>query len=93
MQKNVAAKVHFIGIVQRVGFRATVKMHASAAGLHGTVCNLPSGEVEMIVEGEKSQIEQLIEQIQRFPGAGKVTDIQVTWLMPEHHFTHFSIEN
>ncbi len=52
------AKIY--GLVQQVGFRASVKRKALERGLAGTVRNLSDGSVEIIIVGEKSVLDQLL---------------------------------
>ena len=57
------AHILYSGRVQGVGFRYTVRMFASRLGLVGWVKNLTDSRVEVIVEGNKKDIEQLIESV------------------------------
>ena len=53
--------VHFLvrGRVQGVGFRWFVHREAAELGLHGTVRNTDSGEVEVVVAGAPEPIAEL----------------------------------
>lgn len=55
--------VYAEGIVQGVGFRGFCMMHAQQLGLTGSVTNLPSGLVEIQVQGEEKRIEQFLETV------------------------------
>ena len=57
------AHILYSGRVQGVGFRYTAKDFASDLGVSGWVKNLPDGRVEILAEGEKKLIEELIRQI------------------------------
>lgn len=57
--------IYFSGQVQGVGFRYTARSIANRHPLAGFVRNLPDGRVEMIVEGEESQIDDLIDEISK----------------------------
>lgn len=59
----IRAHVIYSGTVQGVGFRYTVQRYAMNLNLKGWVKNLPSGDVEMIVDGSKDKIDQLCEDI------------------------------
>ncbi|MEE9398852.1 MAG: acylphosphatase, partial [Dehalococcoidales bacterium] len=48
------------GLVQGVFFRAFVVELASELGVTGYVRNLPRGNVEVLAEGERKQLEKLI---------------------------------
>jgi acylphosphatase len=53
----------FSGRVQGVGFRITAIHSASDLALGGTVRNTDEGDVELVVEGETSQIDVLVERL------------------------------
>ncbi|CDR34433.1 acylphosphatase [Criblamydia sequanensis] len=48
------------GKVQGVFFRATTKKHADQLGLFGSVKNLSDGSVEIIAQGPKEKLEELL---------------------------------
>lgn len=60
----VQAHIFFSGTVQGVGFRYTTHQMASSLNLKGWVKNLPDGRVEILVEGPKSEIEDLCKRIE-----------------------------
>jgi acylphosphatase len=86
--------VHMIvhGRVQGVGFRFFVREQATRLGVKGWVKNLPDGTVEIEAQGEKSQLEKLIDQVKQGPSFGNVDDININWKSPESSFSSFSIE-
>ncbi len=56
------------GRVQGVGFRAVTKRVADRKGLQGSVRNLPDGNVEIILVGPRTVLEQLIHDLtESFP--------------------------
>lgn len=64
--KNIVRKhLLFYGRVQGVGFRYYSVYKARELGLTGWVENLPSGSVEMEVQGEKEKIDELIAFLDR----------------------------
>lgn len=68
------------GIVQGVYFRAFVDRHAQALGLTGYVRNIThSGAVEVEAEGEKAELERLIEHLHQGPRAARVDKVDVRW--------------
>lgn len=67
------------GVVQGVGFRFFVDRKAREYGLCGWVRNLPRGEVEIEVEGEKGMIEDFIKEIKIGPRMASVAGIVVRW--------------
>ena len=60
---TAAKNVIFSGTVQGIGFRFTVSRIATRYDLAGYVKNLPDGSVEMLVQGENSEIECLVEDV------------------------------
>lgn len=77
MRKRMVAVVS--GRVQNVGYRAFVLRYARALGLSGTVRNLPSGQVEVIAEGDEKTLNQLLTLLRQGPPAARVTDVSVQW--------------
>ena len=56
----VARHVLYEGRVQGVGFRYTASRLAARHGVAGTVRNLPTGEVELMAEGEPERVEAFL---------------------------------
>ena len=56
---------HFSGRVQGVGFRYTVNHAATRYDVRGYVKNLPDRRVELVMEGEASEMNQLVDEIKR----------------------------
>jgi len=77
MRKKMVALVS--GRVQNVGYRAFVLRYARALGVSGTVRNLPSGQVEVIAEGDEKTLNQLLTLLKQGPPAARVTDVLVQW--------------
>ena len=60
----IRAHVFYSGIVQGVGFRYTVCRYAIPLHLTGWVRNLPDGRVELLAEGSREKIEELLERVE-----------------------------
>ena len=60
------------GRVQGVGFRWFVREEARRLGLAGWVRNLPSGEVEVLAEGEAAAVASLSEALSKGPPGARV---------------------
>lgn len=58
-----AKKITFIGRVQGVGFRYSVRELAKGFIVVGNVKNLADGSVEMIVQGEDDEVSEFITEI------------------------------
>ena len=67
------------GNVQGVFYRASCQDVAVKYGLSGWVRNLPSGEVGVLVQGEKEKIEKLIEWCKKGPPNARVEEVKVKW--------------
>jgi acylphosphatase len=83
------ARVH--GLVQGVGFRAFVIRRAQALGLTGWVANLSGGGVEVVAEGPRPQLSQLLGDLQQGPRAAEVEQVEAEWLTPTSEFTQFRV--
>jgi acylphosphatase len=74
----VRAHVFFTGTVQGVGFRYTCRSYADELGLNGWVKNLADGRVELMAEGPRETVEELLKKIDRhFDGYIRNKDIDV----------------
>ena len=67
------------GNVQGVGYRAFVQRHALDLGLSGYAENLADGRVEVVVEGQKSELEYLLVKLKLGPTHAYVNDLEVSW--------------
>ena len=87
------ARAHIIvkGIVQGVGFRYFAYRHALMFQLKGWVANLPNGNVEVEVEGEKSNLHAYIKELRIGPRFANVHDVIVTWKEYQDQFNSFDI--
>jgi acylphosphatase len=61
----VCKRVIYSGHVQGVGFRYTAQSLAAGYPIAGYVRNLPSGEVEMVAEGESDSVEAFLAAVAR----------------------------
>ena len=67
------------GLVQGVNFRYFVQRSAESLGVTGYVCNLDDGNVEVVAEGEKDRLDQLIAKLEVGPRAARVERVEVKW--------------
>jgi len=84
-------QVHFSGHVQGVGFRYTVQRLALGFDVTGWVKNLSDGRVEMLIEGERGELEAFQAAI---PNAGLrrfIRDTQSDWSDGTGEFRGFEI--
>ena len=87
------ARAHILvtGHVQGVFFRKSVMDLARTLHLTGWVRNLRDGNVEVVVEGEKTQLEELIEFCHEGPLGAKVREVAVEWSNFRGEFRGFQI--
>ncbi len=80
------------GRVQGVYFRYFVRNAARGLGLKGYVCNLASGDaVEIKAEGQKPQLDRLLEQLKTGPPGASVRSVEIDWLDYTGQFDSFGI--
>jgi len=72
----VCKRVLYSGRVQGVGFRYTTQALAAGHPVAGHVRNLPSGEVELVAEGEADAVEAFLAAVARRM-AGYITSTTV----------------
>jgi len=84
------AHVFIKGRVQGVFCRRFTKRQAKALGLSGWVKNLPNGQVEVKLAGDKKQIKKAIAKLRQGPRLAKVENIEIFWQEPEE-FSGFEI--
>jgi acylphosphatase len=86
----LAATVY--GRVQGVYFRYFIRNVARRLSLKGYVRNLASGDaVEVQAEGEKPQLDRLLEQLKAGPPGAWVKRLEVNWSDYSGQFTDFNI--
>lgn len=84
-------RIRIIGRVQGVFFRQEMKHRADSLNVKGWVRNREDGSVEAVLEGEKQEIESLIEFSKRGPSRALVTDVKVKSENYRDEFTEFRI--
>ena len=80
------------GRVQGVGFREYVSRRARVAGLSGYACNLPDGRsVEVMAEGPRGALEELLRHLQEGPRMSRVNAVDVEWSVATGEFHGFGV--
>jgi acylphosphatase len=87
----VQAHVIVSGMVQGVGFRYFVLHLARRLGLSGWVRNLHTGEVELEAEGQRLQVETLVEELWTGNPHASVRNVQVDWRASSGKYTGFDV--
>lgn len=71
------AHVFVSGFVQGVGYRHFVRKNAKKLGLRGFVINLPDGRVEAVFEGDKKEVDKMVNICRKGPFISSVKGIEV----------------
>jgi acylphosphatase len=71
------------GFVQGVGFRLAIERAARSRSLAGWVRNCPDGTVEAVFEGEREDVEALVDFSRRGPRGAEVERVDVAGESPE----------
>ncbi|MBI2981651.1 MAG: acylphosphatase [Deltaproteobacteria bacterium] len=77
--EKVGAHLWISGRVQGVCYRAWTEEVANSLQLTGWVRNLPTGDVESLLEGEKSRVEEMIQKCRQGPTTARVKEVRVEW--------------
>jgi acylphosphatase len=67
------------GNVQGVGFRYFIQWKARQLGLRGWVRNNDDGTVELVAEGPRPELEQLMMAAEEGPRTARVQRVEVQW--------------
>ena len=89
---EVRAEIVVNGLVQGVGFRYFVMREAQKLELKGFVKNLYSGEVLTVIEGEKTNAEEMVQKLKVGPIHASVKSFKVDWQEPKNEFTDFEVK-
>ncbi len=88
---NIRAHVFVSGRVQGVFFRVETRYEAIKRNITGWIRNTSEGRVEAIFEGERRDVEKLIEFCRMGPSGAQVTKIDVQWKKYAGAFADFKI--
>ncbi len=91
VQEKTRAEITVRGIVQGVNFRWFTQRRASELNLTGYVMNMPDGSVNAVVEGARSDIQELFETLRVGPSAAVVENVNVEWRAPSGEFDRFEV--
>lgn len=87
-----SANVIVSGKVQGVYYRKFTQENATRLGLVGFARNLPDGRVEVVAEGSRTALEELIRLLRQGPAFARVEDVDVRWSSPSGAFPDFGIK-
>ena len=88
---KVKAHMCVSGSVQGVFFRSETRRKARRNTVTGWIRNLPDGRVEAVFEGEKENVEKLIEFCKRGPPGARVTKTKVVFEIYSGEFVDFQL--
>ncbi len=90
MEELVSVHAIVYGRVQGVFFRSFVEEQAQYLDLKGYVRNLPSGDVEVVAEGERERVEKLVEYLKVGPPVARVKRVVPIWSEYSARYSRFS---
>lgn len=85
------ALLQITGKVQGVFYRAGCQEEAEKLGLTGYARNMSDGSVEVLLQGDKEQIEKFIDWATSGPERAIVNNIEVRWREASEHYEGFRI--
>jgi len=91
MKEKVRAHILVSGLVQGVFFRGYTRQKAQELNLTGWVQNLPDGSVEAVFEGDRENIEKMINWAKIGPHSAQVADLKMDLGEYKGEFNSFQI--
>jgi acylphosphatase len=91
MAVHECLKANVRGRVQGVGFRASVQARALKLGLTGYARNQFDGSVDVVAEGERANLETLLEYLHHGPPGARVEQLTHEWWGASGEFHGFDV--
>jgi acylphosphatase len=91
-EENLRLHATVSGRVQGVSFRYFVVDQAMNLDLTGWTRNLWNGSVEVMAEGQREKLENLLQALREGPPMARVEDVDFKWLPYEEEFKDFSVK-
>lgn len=88
---RVRVRLRIEGRVQGVYFRASTVQQAKRMGLTGWVMNCPDGSVEVVAEGPRPNIDELIAWCHQGPPGAIVNQVSLRYEAYKGEFERFGI--
>ena len=92
-KEKISVQLLVTGKVQGVYFRFNLQEIAKKNSVFGWVRNLPDGRVEALLEGNKVDVDKVIEWSQMGPENARVDDVKTDNLQYEGKFRDFVIQH
>jgi len=73
---KIQKQLRITGRVQGVGFRHFTRQNAHELGISGWVKNLRNGDVEALLEGTVSDVDEMVSRLKTGPAAARVDGVQ-----------------
>ena len=89
--EGVKVRVRVEGFVQGVFYRYSTQQKAHELGVNGWVRNLRDGNVECLLEGERTRVETLIRWCHQGPPGARVERVITDWEEYAGDLERFSI--
>lgn len=89
--ESVELKAVVWGRVQGVGFRVVARQCANPLGITGSVKNLDDGNVEIIAQGTRDNLERFLSKLKERFASGYIARIDTTFSKPTQSFDQFRI--
>ena len=86
---RLSAKIH--GFVQGVSFRYYTLRQAQSLRLNGYVRNCIDGTVEVVAQGDRRAVEELLSWLHRGPPGAEVEKVDSEWLKPREDLKRFEV--
>ncbi|MEC7988259.1 MAG: acylphosphatase [Myxococcota bacterium] len=83
--------VRVLGRVQGVYYRASTRDKATDLGLVGWVRNCSDGTVELVAEGQREDLQRLIDWCRQGPPISRVDDLHIRWDKASGSYDDFTI--
>ncbi len=84
-------KAKISGFVQGVSYRAFVKKFADQKGIKGYVKNLSDGSVEVVADGIRDDLLELVDHLKKGPIFAKVSRVDYSFFGKNGNFMSFKI--
>lgn len=91
MPDNARVSLIIYGLVQGVFFRYEAEKMARKLGLTGWAKNRSDGTVEVLAEGNKFKLEELIKWCEQGPRSAQVEKVEINWSPYVGEFKSFEI--
>ncbi len=89
--KNEEVEIKIYGRVQGVNLRSMIRNKALELGIKGLVMNRDDGSVEIVAQGKRKALVEIISWIEKNPGFSSVKGLSYHWGNPSREFDGFNV--